>query len=151
MNPAVYFALGFALLISCLMISRALRRKRESPGLFESRELESRAREDLEHLIVQMQEVAREQIAKADLKIRMLNQLIVEADQKKKELEALLGRSAAPPAAAPAAPPRPVNPLHEKVYSLQDRGKSPDEICGETGLERGEVEMILGLRKLQNL
>lgn len=154
MTGTVYFALGFAVLIVFLMLSRILKRRRQqSPGVFEGERsggLDPRAREQLEELIVQMQEVAREQIAKADIKIRMLNQLLADCDQKKKEIEELLGRSPEPRAAAPATPPqRPTNPLHEKVWGLQDRGMSSAEICRETGLEIGEVEMILGLRKLQ--
>ena len=149
MQPAVYFALALALLVSCIMISRAVKRRRtQSPGVFDGPRLETRAREDLEQLMVQMQEVAREQIAKADLKIRMLNQLIVEADQKKKELEALLGATAPPPP-PPRPPHRQSDPLHEKVWALQDRGLASDAISRETGMEIGEVEMILGLRRLQ--
>jgi hypothetical protein len=41
---------------------------------------------------------------------------------------------------------RPANPLHERVYALADSGKAVAEIGAETGLEKGEVELILGLR-----
>jgi hypothetical protein len=151
MPPAAYYGLGFVLLIACLMISKILRRKRqEQVGLFGSQtQTDSRAREELEHLIVQMQEVAREQIAKADGKIRMLNHLLQECDTKKKELETLLSKAPELPTRSTPPPQRPSNPLHDKVFSLQDKGLPLSQICRETGLEIGEVEMILGLRKLQ--
>jgi hypothetical protein len=106
-------------------------------------------REELERLLTEIQDLSREHIARLDTKIRMLNQLLLECDQKKKELESLLGK--APPAEAPAkaGPARPANPLHDQVYTLQDSGKEILDICAATGLEKGEVELILGLRKMR--
>jgi ABC-type transporter Mla subunit MlaD len=108
-------------------------------------------REELERLLTEIQDLSREHIARLDTKIRMLNQLLLECDQKKRELEALLGKTGA--AAASGAPPaknsaRASNPLHDQVYSLQDSGKEILDICAATGLEKGEVELILGLRKM---
>jgi hypothetical protein len=108
------------------------------------------AREELERLLTEIQDLSREHIARLDTKIRMLNQLLLECDQKKRELEALLGKTPAA-AEAPAKPgpaPRASNPLHDQVYSLQDSGKEVLDICAATGLEKGEVELILGLRKM---
>lgn len=101
-------------------------------------------REELERLLTEIQDLSREHIARLDTKIRMLNQLLLECDQKKRELEALLGK--APPAEAPA---KAANPLHDQVYTLQDSGKELLDICAATGLEKGEVELILGLRKMR--
>jgi hypothetical protein len=112
------------------------------------------ARAELERLVVEIQDLSREHIARLDAKIRLLSQLLAECDRKQKEIEALLSRPAAPgPAAAPkpegtAPASRPPNPLHEQVYSLQDAGKDLLEICSATGLEKGEVELILGLRRV---
>ena len=72
-------------------------------------------------------------------------------DQKKAELEKLLHTNGkVEPAPTPKTPTasRPSNPLHDQVYALQDAGKGLDDICGETGLERGEVELIFGLRRM---
>ena len=52
------------------------------------------------------------------------------------------------PGAAPGSRARPPNPLHTEVYSLKDAGKDLNDICNATGLEKGEVELILGLRKM---
>ena len=103
------------------------------------------AREELERLLTEIQDLSREHIARLDTKIRMLNQLLLDCDQKQRELEALLGKA---PAADPKAAPRASNPLHDQVYSLQDSGKELLDICAATGLEKGEVELILGLRKM---
>lgn len=107
-------------------------------------------REELERLLTEIQDLSREHIARLDSKIRLLNQLLLECDQKKRELEALLGRAGAPPDAPekPAAPAKAANPLHDQVYTLQDSGKEILDICAATGLEKGEVELILGLRRM---
>lgn len=129
-----------------------LRRRREAPherpGAFG--EGEERARAELERLLAEIQDLSREHIARLDTKIRLLTQLLAECDQKKKELETLLGRaaSAGPSKPEPSPPPRPANPLHDQVWSLQDAGKDPLEICSATGLEKGEVDLILGLRRM---
>lgn len=107
-------------------------------------------RDELERLLAEIQDLSREQIAKLDTKIRLLNQLLIECDQKKKELETLLGRTVSAGLAKldPPPPSRPANPLHDQVYELQDAGKNVFDICSATGLEKGEVELILGLRKM---
>ena len=152
----VFLILGFVTLIGITFIARRRMHKREKAmGTFDDPVMDGKVRSDLEELAVQVQEIAREQIAKADVKIRMLNQLMMEADQKKQELTDLLSQERPPQevitekeAPAPPVEVRPTNPLHEKIFSLSDAGKSQAEICGETGLEIGEVEMILGIRKL---
>lgn len=113
------------------------------------------ARAELERLVVEIQDLSREHIARLDGKIRILTQLLSECDRKQKELEALLGPRAAPDPSAgasklelPGSVSRPPNPLHEQVYSLQDAGKDLQEISNATGLEKGEVELILGLRQV---
>jgi type II secretory pathway component PulM len=108
------------------------------------------AREELERLLTEIQDLSREHIARLDTKIRMLNQLLLECDQKKRELETLLGKAggATTEPAAKNSAARASNPLHDQVYSLQDSGKEILDICAATGLEKGEVELILGLRKM---
>lgn len=120
----------------------------DRPGTFSDSMLGPR--EELERLLAEIQDLSREQIARLDTKIRLLNQLLLDCDQKKKELEGLLGRTATagPARIEPSPSTRPANPLHEQVYGLQDSGKTVNDICTSTGLEKGEVELILGLRKM---
>ncbi|HXG61470.1 MAG TPA: hypothetical protein VNO22_08855 [Planctomycetota bacterium] len=109
------------------------------------------ARAELERLVVEIQDLSREHIARLDAKIRLLSQLLAECDRKQKEIESLLGRtSPSAPARTEAVPSaaRAPNPLHEQVYTLRDAGKDLLEICSATGLEKGEVELILGLRQV---
>ena len=70
-------------------------------------------------ILLEIQDLSRDHIAKLDTKIRLLTQLLQDCDRKKAEIEALLGRSTSP---APA-PGRPANPLHEQVYTLLDAGQ----------------------------
>ncbi len=129
-----------------------LRRRRadppDRPGAFAAGEEHARA--ELEQLLAEIQDLSREHIARLDTKIRLLNQLLAECDQKKKELETLLGRAVSTGLAKiePPPPPRPANPLHDQVWSLQDAGKDLLEICTATGLEKGEVELIQNLRRM---
>jgi hypothetical protein len=106
------------------------------------------AQDELQNILTQVQDVSREYIAKLDTKIRILQQLLAQADQCKAELQKLLG-SAPPPPPPPAKPAveRPENPLHTKVYRLADAGEEISAIEAKTGLGRGEVELILALRK----
>lgn len=151
MVSVLWVFLVVAALFVAVVLPR-LRRRRDEPretlGTFGP--AAGGAREELERLLTEIQDLSREHIARLDTKIRMLNQLLLECDQKQRDLEALLGKAAAPDAAAakPAPPARAANPLHDQVYSLQDSGKEVLDICAATGLEKGEVELILGLRKM---
>ena len=140
----VFLMLGVAALI--FVFNRRRRRGVEDPrppGAFESPSRDPRG--ELEHLLAEIQDLSRDHIARLDTKIRLLTQLLQDADQKKRELEALLDRR--PAAAPPPKPAKPGNPLHEQVYGLVDAGKEVSDICSATGLEKGEVELILGLRR----
>jgi len=108
------------------------------PGLF-ARESQEHAHDQLARLFGDVQDVTRERIAQLDTRIRVLQQLLGDADLRIRDLRA---------AAAPPAPARPANPLHERVYGLADAGKGVGDICAETGMEQGEIELILGLRKV---
>lgn len=145
MNVPLPYVLLFAGVI--LLAVTLLRRRRRDPlelrppGSFDADARDPR--QELERLLLEIQDLSRDHIARLDSKIRLLNQLLLDCDKKKAELEALLGKSAAP---SPAAASRPSNPLHEQVYGLRDSGQDVAAICRATGLEKGEVELILGLR-----
>lgn len=135
--------------LAVLFLTVYLRRRRSPadprpPGLFDGAGRDPR--QELEQLLADIQDLSRDQIARLDTKIRLLNQLLADCDRKQKELEELLGRAKSAP--APAPPAKPANPLHDRVYALQDSGTEVLEICRQTGLEKGEVELILGLRRM---
>lgn len=144
----VYTVLGFSILAILLVLMRRRPARPASPGSLEGRRQD--VQEKLERLVVEIQDLSREAVAKLDTRIRMMNQLLVECETKIRSLETAIGRAAPhePAVTEPEPPPRATNPLHEQVYGLQDQGKDVDGICGATGLERGEIELILGLRNV---
>jgi len=151
-SATVWITLIVVALFVAVVLPRLRRRKdgpQETLGSFGASS--GGTREELERLLTEIQDLSREQIARLDTKIRMLNQLLLECDQKKRDLEDLIAKASGlpePPAPGllPPAPARPANPLHAQVYTLKDSGKELLDICAATGLEKGEVELILGLR-----
>ena len=167
---------GYALLMVGIVLVLVLPRKlaRRSRILPATRLSESdRLRHSMDKLLVELQEVAREVNATIDTKMVALNQLIEEADRKIAELKKL--RSAQPPSdklttpspieepAGPAPPPspqpirRPELPMapeeikrrqtEAEVFRLAAEGKTHLEIAQTTGMPRGEVELVLALRR----
>lgn len=104
-----------------------------------------------------MLDLARRLASQLDTKAERLEQLIVTAEQRAVELEALIEAEPIGPTvvsgrglSAPAVPRRTiraVDPLHEAVYALADRGSSPVEIARELDEHTGKVELILALRE----
>ncbi len=144
-------ACGVALLFLSLILPRMAARKKASsaaPPML-SRERGQEMQRTLDEVFLQLQEFSRETMGKLDTRIRMLNQLVVDADERIRKLQSL---PPIPPtiaaAAAPAPPPAPTNPLHERIYRLLDKGTSLGEVARDVGLPKGEVELIAGLRAL---
>ncbi len=104
---------------------------------------------NLSRLLVDLQELAREISGQIDTRFCKLDVLIRQADERIRRLEELQqigggGDTETTPAAEP------LNPEHEMVYKLADAGKGPVEIARELNKHRGEVELILSLRKSSN-
>ena len=140
--------LGIGVLTALTMMQRAKMRRRGA-GVDLARDDEKgkqAARDSMEALMVQLQEFSRETVARLDTKVRALGELIVRAEARIEELKKLTAAAPAAPAPA-AAPAKAANPLHGKVFRLKDEGRAVADIASETGLERGEVELILGLRE----
>ncbi len=180
----VLIVMGFLVLyVTFLRPRRELRGKPDldpSPGARrrEAQEL----RDEIDEVFVRLQQYSRETLAKLDTKIRLLHQLIQDADARIQRLEegerrgpapdgppspavpegrstggeaglpvAVADReSMPPPSAAPerSAPSLPSHPIHRKVCELHDRGLTLPEIEAEVGIGKGEVELILGMRRL---
>jgi hypothetical protein len=137
--------LGMGILYALVLVQRAKMKRRERGvdlGAKDEGAGKREARDSMDALFLQLQEFSRDTLARLDTKVRVLNELLARAEARIEELKKL---SASPQVSAPS-PSRPANPLHEKVHRLRDEGKSAPEIAASTGLERGEVEMILGLR-----
>lgn len=124
---------------------------RSTESDFNTRQNE-RMRQEISELLVELEEFKREYLGKIDTRIKTLNELILQADQRIQELKNLessraLAVNEAPKKDEPAD--NITNPLHKKVIELASKGMTTDEISAATGLKKGEVELILGLAGLK--
>ena len=125
-------------------------------------------RQQMERLLVELHDISREMNARLDTKIRVLSNLINEADERIRRLEALVsqvgmreatgtasrsGRAEPPPAHGAASGPAARNPApqppperYAEIYALADKGLDAQQIAQQTSTPTGEVELILGLR-----
>jgi hypothetical protein len=118
----------------------------------------AQAREMCEAMIADLARTAREVNAQLETRIRVLECLIRQADERIARLGGTAGDEpqrapadgAAPPSAPRSAPsaPEPVEEArHAPVYRLAEEGLSVREIAQRTGLGQGEVELLLNLRR----
>ena len=107
-------------------------------------------RRDLGRLVDELKVAVRDQVDRLDREVRRLQEAVADAERARLALDETRRRLEPSPAASPppAAPKIPSNPLHARVFELRDSGKDPADIGVETGLEVGEVELILGLRRM---
>ena len=161
-----------------VMRGRAKRRKDpfERPaamGVSQQRNLER----DIENLMVQMLDTARQMTAQLDTRAAKLELLIRQADERLAAIkstgangstlpnsdagprpadESLPGESASDtstpiPARGPEVTSEPAetppDPRHAEIYALADSGRSPYEIARSLDRPNGEVELILALRR----
>jgi HAMP domain-containing protein len=132
----VLMAIAFAAL---LLISFRGRRSTDSSEA---------VRRDLGRLADELKAAVRDQVDRLDREVKRLQQAVADAERARLALEEA-SRHAVP--RSPVTPPAaklPSNPLHSRVFELRDAGKEPADIGVETGLEVGEVELILGLRRM---
>ena len=136
-----------AALVAVMIVPRMLRRRRSAPAVPEYRpRTDDSTVKAAEEAAVQLFEVGREIQAQLDSKMKMLDALLDEADKK---IAALRGAAGGQPIEKPqrrtfdSAPP---SPKHAKVYALADDGLAAMEISRRTGIQVGEVNLILELR-----
>jgi hypothetical protein len=151
-------------------VRRKLRQRGPSPSEY-AREQISRLKEhheikgDMEQLLVELHEAARRLNAQMDTKAARLEALIRDADERIAGLEAASAPDATtrapaaqvghPPAehldvavddsTSPAAGEERLDPLRHRIFTLAEKGKTPVEIAQDTGVQPGEVELILAL------
>lgn len=113
----------------------------------------------MQNLLVELSEMARQMNAQVDTRATKLQELIKQADERIAALKNLEGEPPEPkvftPPAEPAPPAPPVeatspvaalDPRHVEIYSLADQGQGAKEIATRLGRPSGEVELILALR-----
>ena len=109
----------------------------------------------MQNVLVEMSEMARQISAQLDTRAAKLEALIHEADEK---IAALRSQSSTPSPIAP--PPSPgitmkaesteqpmIDARHALVYALADQGRSCKDIAQELNRPSGEIELILALRR----
>jgi hypothetical protein len=128
------------------------------------------AREDMQELMVQLEELSRRIGAQIDTRFQKLETVIADADDRIARLEAAVRAARGVPAlditvgdenvprdaqpdrrplggTKPAGPPPDADPQRSRIHRLADEGKTPVEIARLTGVKPGEVELILALRE----
>ena len=157
LDPASRWWLIIAAVLTLVYaVMRPMRRKKDplsrtsSPGL--TLASQRQVERDMNTLLVELSEMARQITAQLDTRAAKLQLLIAEADQRLERLSTC-GASGLAPERPPSnrhadvpAPP-PVDPRHVEVYVLADQGRTAGEIAGKLGRPSGEIELILALRE----
>lgn len=145
---ALYVVLALVLVL--LMVLPTRLRRRSLAALRQTEE--AKLRESIDKLLVDLQEIGRQMNAKLETNIRVLNRMIEEAEEKRKELSALIERASSLSMPVKEAEPRP-DPLHlftqrySHIYKLADEGKGLLDIAELTGMPPGEIDFVLALRR----
>lgn len=163
-----YVAIAMGILGLAYLMYRGAAKKRRDPlersafggsmGLAQQRGVERQ----MQGLLVEMAEMARQISAQLDTRAARLEELIRQADDRIGAMKmgggvSLPAPADPPPVVAPAtacsaasddstAPAGFGKPEHDDIYALSDAGRSPAEIARELSRPRGEVELILALR-----
>ena len=158
-----YVIYGMAILSLTYIVVRPMMRRRKDPlespfslSLSQQRAVERQ----MNSALVELADMARQITAQLDARSAKLSALLDDADRKIEQLTRLSQQaSASPPglgsiASAPTDEIKPGQPpaeledaRHREVYDLADQGLAPPEIAGRLGRPRGEIELILALRR----
>jgi len=166
-NLWVWALIAAVIVIALLLPRRLAKRSRILDDPKHKRTAQEELRHSMDRLLVELQETSRDINATIDTKMIALNRLIQEADARIEALEDLQageggspGRAGSPqvvPAQEVTPPPEETEPdtaetkkrreLEREIYRLTDEGKTELEIARLTNTPRGEVELVLSLRK----
>lgn len=160
----VYALFLLALALVLILPRRLARRSRILPKVRMSEA--DRLKRSMDKLLIQLQEVAREVNATLDTKMIALKVLVEEADfacrqaeTKIAELQSLLGARRLTEATSVETDTAVRNTsepteltgeraqLETEVLRLVEEGRTELEIAQETGIPRGEIELVLALRR----
>ncbi len=138
------------LLIISFTLLRRISKRRDKQSKSEERRSSHTRSSSLttraENLILQLETISREINAQLDVKIKILEKLIDQADCKINDLNTA---GVCPEKRTNNSPlnPSSTEERYKQIFDLADNGKTAAEICDQTGMLRGEVELIIGLRK----
>jgi hypothetical protein len=150
----IFLGLGVMGLIYFTIVRPMMRRKRDplEKAPFASLSQQRATERQMQNLLVELSEMARQVSAQLDTRAAKLEILIQQADDRIAKLNASSDSADAcsVPASSPAPPespiPEPPDPRHADIYALADEGREAHEIASQLNRPRGEVELILALR-----
>jgi hypothetical protein len=173
---AKYILVGVVGVIVLYVVMRPfLQKKKKDPfdraNFTQSLSQQRGVERQMQHLLVELNEMARQMTAQLDSRSTKLELLIKDADERLAELRRATdaARSAAPrfeipPSSALFAPTTPsqqpssfglrepepdvdaTDPTHLQIHQLSDEGKTVSDIAAILGHPSGEIELILALR-----
>jgi hypothetical protein len=125
----------------------------QKPPAYASLSRQRAVEREMQNVLVELAEMARQITAQLDSRATKLELLIKDADQRIAQLK----ESPAPAAPSPLqenppAPPEPMDasppdPRYAEIYAMADQGRSAREIAEQLNRPSGEVELILALRR----
>jgi hypothetical protein len=162
-NQQIVLILAIVGVSALLLITtrRRVRRSQNSPQAY-AREQIARLRneqslmQDMGELMAELEQFSRQAQARLDTKFAKLEAVIRDADQRIERLERLMRQADGGPGVDVIVDGSPDEASassaddasrHELVFRLADAGLTPAQIAQETDQSRGEVELILALRK----
>ncbi len=164
LDPATKWAVILLSILTILYAAfRSFFRKKDpldKPPAFGSLAQQRSVERQMQNVLVELSEMARQITAQLDSRASKLDVLIREADQriaamKSQPVVSQQFLSQNPPQNPQAGAPfmaestdQPmIDPRHALVYALADQGRSPKDIAQELNRPSGEIELILALRR----
>ncbi len=121
------------------------------PPAFASLAQQRSVERQMQNVLVELSDMARQITAQLDTRAAKLESLIREAEEKIAVMKSLQSPPGlAPPGFGPTVDsPQtpPSDPRHAQVYALADQGRSSMEIAQQLNRPSGEIELILALRR----
>lgn len=150
-----------ALLTMIYAVVRPIFRKKDpldKPPSFGSLAQQRAVEKQMQNVLVDLSEMARQISAQLDTRSTKLELLIREADQKLAALKSAMAQEPPMRSSPEKSPVRQtsmeeeeiipqVDPQHVEVYTLADQGRTPYQIAQQLNRPSGEIELILALRR----
>ncbi len=152
-HPFIFIAV---VVIAVMFMMRGITRRIKGKSAITQTEAEARipslreqldVRNNLQKLLVDLQDLARQINGHIDTRFCKLEVLLKEADRKIRQLEEMGFGEKSPKDRPPAPPAEKIDPERELIYKLADAGKTSLDIARELNKNTGEIELILSLRR----
>lgn len=146
----------------------ALAQRKSTPAareLYEQLKNENGAKRELEALMLELDELARQLMGRLDSRFAKLEATIKDADERIDRLNRMIraknghaaldvtvdedGSEGLTSIGKVESQSRETNDPHAEVYRLADQGLTPVEIATKVGRSTGEIELILSLRRVR--